>query len=108
MVPSRQDDGNSRAPALACKVALVVVAVVTGGGSFVVSHCLVSSNMEKKKKRGCWDRGGLGGVGEQNCFDTSIHLNIIAVYLLCVLCAKYDLLLDTKGLCNISCGSVRP
>ena len=30
---------------------------------------------------------------------------LFAVYLLCVLCARYDLLLDTEGLCNTSCDS---
>ena len=32
---------------------------------------------------------------------------MFAVYLLCVLCAKYNLFLDTEGLCNTSCNSVR-
>ena len=32
---------------------------------------------------------------------------MFAVFLLCVLRAKYDLLLDTKRLCNTSCDSVR-
>ena len=32
---------------------------------------------------------------------------MFAVYLLCVLRARYDLLLDTEGLCNTSCDSVR-
>ena len=32
---------------------------------------------------------------------------VFAVFLHCVLRAKYNLLLDTEGLCNTSCDSVR-
>ena len=49
MLPSRQDDGNIRAPALACVVARGVVDVVSGCGSLLCTKVCPPAKIEKMK-----------------------------------------------------------